>query len=275
MGNSTEVENLEMQSVKDAAGSLVNFFSIISGVILSFSMSYSIGYFKYINPQFVELFSIGDYLNEAAHNVWLFVIAIILFFSSSIAFVKRRISGKFEQTILLGVFTLVACSYTFFRGISYNKFWPVIEYFLKDNVLMPVFIFILLTFVSIAALIAYKVSFRVTVKKEAPLYYVNILPVLIFLLIVLTPYLAGMIQGYTESSYLTKKDYTFQLVDIVTLPNLAKLKDILIIRRIDKGLIIRQFEKNSIAKSSYSFLSWPYIQQIVYNDAYKAKIETD
>src|SRR4051812_42277428 len=73
---------------KEAVSSLLSFFSIMYIIILAASISYNIGYFKYINPQIVDLMALDDYVDDTIHNIWFFLVGALLFFSSSLAFIK-------------------------------------------------------------------------------------------------------------------------------------------------------------------------------------------
>ena len=51
--------NVGTREIKETLGSTATFFTLVYGVVLVLSMSYNVGYFKYIHPQTVNLMSLA------------------------------------------------------------------------------------------------------------------------------------------------------------------------------------------------------------------------
>jgi hypothetical protein len=78
----TREKGVDMKVAKEAVGSLLSFFSIMYVIILAASMSYNIGYFKYINPQMVDLMTLNDYIDDTVHNIWFFYLVHCCFLAA-------------------------------------------------------------------------------------------------------------------------------------------------------------------------------------------------
>ena len=264
---------LKPETIKKGVESVGSFSTIIYGIILASSISYNIGYFKYINPQIVDLLTLGDYIDGTVHNIWLFLFGVLLFFVSSLGFIKKKIENDAGRNLVLSLFALVVSSYFFLKGMSYNKFWPTIKMLLFKVEWMPLFITVIIFTLAIVLYIVYKFSSKIA-GEEVPIHSISIVPIFIFLLVVVTPYLGGALQGYIESNYLTKNDYKIQAVSIVTLPNQVHLYDLFVIKKIDKGLVLRQFNNVEDTGGKIFFLAWGTIKEVVYKDVNKIPFDT-
>jgi hypothetical protein len=259
--------NSTTKNIVTALGSATSFFGTIYGIVLVLSLSYNIGYFKQINPQIVDLMEIIDYINETIHNMWFFLLGALLFFSSSLAFVTTRIGGHFYKTLVIGTFAFIVSGYFLLKGIYYSKFWPLIRQSLGGSLSTSTIIIVSLLFAIFMVLVLiYKISIKVMDKsKSINNDFIGITPIIIFLLLVLMPYIGGITQGYIENKYLTKEDYDkIHSVDIELVFNNEAFKNVYIIKLLNKGLIIRQFKE--ISKDKFIFLPWPSIKAITYKE---------
>jgi hypothetical protein len=207
------------------------------------------------------------------HNILLILLAVMLFFISSLGFIKNRMRNGSGQKIILGFFALIMSSYFFLQGISYSKFWPIIRALLFSPEWMPLFIIAISSLLIVLIFIVYNFSRKIA-EDDLPIHSVSIIPIFIFFLLVLGPYLAGMIEGYIESNYLIKKDYKIQSVSITILPDQIELKDLFIIKKIDKGMLVRQFYESDKPGGKIIFLSWGAIKNVVYKDINKISLDT-
>lgn len=257
-------ENVEIFFSK-LIGSAATFFSITYAIILTLSISYNIGYFKQINPQIVDLMGLGDYIDYTIHNLWFFLLAALLFFGSSLAFVKEKRNGEFYKLITFGVFALIISSYFLLKGVYYSKFWPTIK---KLNESITLYMWLVAFLILILTLLIYRTVTKV-IRSGLPTYSLGIAPIGVFFIIVLMPYLGGMIHGYIENHEVQKRDYSSYTVNVV-LTNDEILKDIFILRKLDKGILIRQFkEREDTGDSRFIFLNWGVIRHIRYYDIAK------
>jgi len=266
--NNSEVGNptIKPKVIKDTVGSITSFFSIAYAILLTISMAYNIGYFKYINPQLVELMSIGDYVSDTIHNVWFFLLAGILFFCSSLAVIKKRVGEEFYNITIFGFLTLIASSYFLLKGIHYSKVWPTLKTLFSIPSFLSLFIITSIFVLFLISFLVYKLSSQV-IREGIPIYSVGIMPVIIFFVLVLAPYIGGMAQGYIESQYLMNKDYKIQAVEIVTGEKNERNKKSFIIKTIDKGIIVRQFNPTDPESHGvFRFINWNDIKYINYKD---------
>ena len=259
------MENTKPTIINDTLGSVTNFFTVIYGMILTLSMSYNIGYFKYINPQIVDLMSLGDYVDDTIHNLWLFLFATLLFFCSSLVYYKERIRDGLSNLIIFGLFALVSSIYFLLKGMHHSKFWPTVKILLVHPSSALRFGAVLIIALILIIFLIYKLLFKAMQQGDPPGYLVSIIPVVIFLTVILTPYLGGVIQGYIESQYLTRDDYKIQSVDLVFIPDGYKLKNVFIVRKLGSGLVIRQFIEGNAA-DKFSFINWANIKEIRYKN---------
>lgn len=263
MTSTDTTTNLKKEDIKENFHSISSFFTLAYGVILTLSISYNIGYFKYINPQIHDLMTLTDYIDASTHHLWFFLLAIILFFTGSLAFVKKRLDQEFGQVLMVGIFSLIVSLVCFFQNSHYSKLWPTIKMIIYNTKLLPIFILSIALIGCLISFIIFKLTFNSANKKTIPVYSVSIMSICIFLLLVLVPYLSGMVQGHIEANYLTPSDYEKQSVNI----KLAEhdFKDVFIIKHIDKGLIIRQFNASKhSSKSQFLFIELSSIEYITY-----------
>jgi hypothetical protein len=215
------------------------------------------------------MMTLGDYVDDTAHNLWLFLFAALLFFCSSLAYFKKKIGHELPKITLFGIFAFVSSTYFLLRGTHYSKFWPTVKIFLGNPSSVLIIIAVGITaFINIAFIVRRLLrhsSKDIDVPASATLS-----PIVIFLFIILAPYLGGMIQGYTESQYLTKDDYKIQSVDIVSEAG-SIFKDVFIIKKLDKGLVIRNFNQPINGLSRFAFLNWSIVKSISYQDVLQAE----
>ncbi len=228
-------------------------------------MSYNIGYFKHINPQLVDLMTIGDYIDDTVHNIWIFYVGVVLFFGSSFAFLNKK-GRKTKEIIIIGAFSLFLSFYFFSKGEAYSKFWPMLKRMFSNEALLPFLVLLIIAVVLLCILITYLFVSK-TASNRFSRYFLNYTPILIFIILGLSPYLGGMSRSYIETHHMHKDDYKIQLVDIRILePDNMKLNDLFIVKSIDKGLVLRQFNKDS-DNEEFIFINWANITQIIYKKA--------
>jgi hypothetical protein len=266
---------IKPELIKNGLDSIVSFFSVAYGIMFVLSMCYNIGYFRYINPQIVDLMTFGDYVNDTIHNIWALLIGAIVFFGTSLALVKNQTNVEFNKVIAYGIFALLATIYFFLQKITYSKFWPTIKTLILKSEMLPLLIIFICLVVIAITLTIYKISAKIFFQNISR-YAIGSLPILLFLLFVLTPYIGGMIEGYIENTYIDDIDYKGHRIDLTVLygPQKVILKEAFIVKKIEKGLVIRYLDPNNVGKKSYvSFINWGNIVDINYPNLYK--IETD
>lgn len=255
----------EVKTLKESFKSATTFFSIAYAIILSLSICYNIGYFRYLNPQIVELMTLSDYIHDTIHNIWFFLIAGLLFFCSSLGAIKKQLNSEFNILVSIGLIIFTISSYIFIQGITKSKLWPALKLFASSSLTVTSLIVIIVIFVIIISVISYKFAFKVS-KKDISTQTISIIPLIAFLLIVLLPYFIGMSCGYLETKYLKEKDYQAQTVNIVSLSDEIENEVVVIIKSIEKGLVVRKFIDQQI--SEFVLLSWGDIKQINYQPAH-------
>jgi hypothetical protein len=208
--------------------------------------------------------TLGDYINSTIHHVWFFLLAILLFFSGSLAIIKEKIEEKFSSIVTFGIFVLVLSSYCFFKGAENNQFWPALKTFSNQHEIMPYIILTIIVTIILLISIIIIIS-RSLIKKKLPTYLVGIMPIMIFFLLVVIPYLSGMIQGYIEKSYASKDNNNNISVTIETISS-KQFNDVYIIKNIEKGIVFREFNKNNDG-DKFIFLNWYDTRLISYHNA--------
>ncbi len=258
-------DKIENMPVVKVLGSSATFFSIIYAIILTLSVSYNVGYFKQINPQIVDLMGLGDYIDDTIHNLWFFLLAALLFFSSSLAFIKINRNVEIYKLIVFGSFALIISSYFFLKGIYYSKFWPAIKK-LMVNESTSLYMWVIVTLIVMLTFLIYRIAINI-MRNSLSSYSLGITPIVIFIIIVLMPYLGGTLQGYIEINYGEKKDYSVYAVDVAFADD-SILKEVFLVKKLDKGILVRQFqEKDDICK--FIFFLWGSIKYISYQDIAK------
>jgi hypothetical protein len=258
-------DKIENTPVVKVLGSSATFFSIIYAIILTLSISYNVGYFKQINPQIVGLMGLGDYIDDSIHNLWFFLLAALLFFSSSLAFIKIKRNVEIYKLIIFGGFALTTSSYFLLKGINYSKFWPAIKK-LMVNESTSLYMWVIATLIVMLIFLIYRISINI-MKNNLSSSSLGITPIIVFVIIVLMPYLGGMMQGYIEINYGEKKDYSIYAVD-VTFANDSMLKEVFLVKALDKGVLVRKFKEEDYS-SKFILLHWGSIKYISYRDIAK------
>lgn len=260
-----ETNEILVKPITRTLGSIASYSSTIYIILLTLSICYNIGYLKQINPQIIDLIELGDYINDTIHNIWLFLLGALIFFMGSLLLVKINVSEAYNKVLVFGIFAFIVSLHYLLKGTYSSKFWPIISKSLENNneTLLTVFLYIIILFVSIS-FIYYAITFRVNKDKEKGAISTGIAPILMFLILVLIPYIAGMSQGYIENKYLTKEDYQdVHSVNIYITPGDEILKNVYIVKKLNKGLIIRNFN-NQEEIDSFNFINWNNIKYIAY-----------
>jgi hypothetical protein len=257
-----------LQAMRESVGSLATLFSVGYSLLIVISIAYNIGFFKYINPQFVYLMGIGDYLNDTLDNLWYFILFVSLIFSSSLGGTARGRRIRLPLIVLAGVLVLYVTIYSMFTGGLENKFFYVLKVLLPNSFLFTAVIVAGGMMVIMLGALIYQLSFHVTYPYLAP-YMPAIASILIFVLVVLLPYMVGMSKSRYEREQLVGADMQPHKVNILTIHQ-DTLKEVFIIKRLDKGLILRQFYNNpQTSDSAFFFLSWNEVIKIEYHDLSK------
>jgi hypothetical protein len=256
-----------LKTLKDSVGTISMFFSFGYGMLLILSFSYNIGYFKYINPQIVEMMKLGDYVEDTLDNLWFLLIFLCIFFSTSLGAAKQHKDEQFPWVTTFGVAAICTSIYAFTRGEIDNKFWQTIKYIAASEQKFDLIIALIVIGVIVAAIAGYKFS-TAYVRNKLPKYTPSIAAILSFTLIVTIPYCVGLIKGRYEREVVTSRDYRAQEVDIIY-TNEQLLKDVYIIKSLDRGLVIREFLQPDSSESRFILINWGEVKRILYKDARK------
>ncbi|MFN7038387.1 MAG: hypothetical protein ACK4OM_02305 [Alphaproteobacteria bacterium] len=253
-------------TIKENINSVGGFFSLSYAVILIVSISYNVGYFKFINPQIVDLMTLSDYVNNTLHNVWLFLIPVILFYSGSLAYIKKKLGSHFTQFVLLGITVLLIALYAFLKGSSRATIWPVLESFIGEIYITPIIAISIILIPVIIAYAIYKFS-SAFLKDKLPQYTISIFPIIIFILLVFIPYIGGLLQGKLETQNFGNSKYKCHSISITHF-NKQILENVYILKHVEKGLIVRHFldSDDDYAKSEFLFINWSDIVKISYDN---------
>lgn len=257
-----ETETKKTEQIKENVNSISGFFSLSYAIILIASISYNVGYFKYINPQIVDLMTLSDYINNTIHNVWVFFIPVILFYSGSLAYLKKRMGENFWQLIVFGITVLVISSFTFLKGISKEKIWPIFKTFLGETNANLAIISAIILITALSAYFIYRFS-KAFLKDRLPKYAVSFFPIFSFILLVFIPYVLGSTQGQMENGSIEVSKYQCHTISIMT-SDRKVIDNIYILKHIDKGLIIKNLTNQEI-QNTFFFLSWNEIFRIIYH----------
>jgi hypothetical protein len=245
--------------ISETLGSISSFSSAIYVITLTLSICYNIGYLKQINSQIIDLMELGDYIDASIHNIWFFLLGALIFFTSSLAFVKVR---EFNKTLIFGAFAFIVSSCFFLKGIYYSKFWPMVKQIIESSTTFSVLLSIVIV-ISIIGIFTYSIFTKI-IKENKSVFSAGVMPILAFILLVMMPYIGGMIHGYIENKYLNKNNYdVVHSVNILIVPGNEILRDVYIIKKLNKGLIIRQFKENGL-EDKFKFINWNNIKSITY-----------
>lgn len=248
-----ENTNTLVKPITNTLSSIAGYSSTIYIIFLTLSICYNIGYMKQINPQIIDLIELSDYVNDTAHNVWFFLLGALVFFIGSLTITKVNVENQFNKVLLFGITTFIISLYFLLKGAYDSNEEP--------SLLIALYIGIM-----IAGIIStyYFITTRVKINQKKHAILTSMAPILIFLILVLMPYIGGMSQGYIENKYLTKENYqTTHSVDLILVPGDEVLKDIYIIKKLNKGLIIRQFHYTE-KTDTFRFINWANIKAITY-----------
>lgn len=256
-------EKLLTKPIAKTLGSITSFSGTIYIIIITLSICYNIGYLKQINPQIIDLIELGDYINDTVHNIWLFLLGTLIFFGASLSLGKEDLSRAPNKTLVFGGFSFIVSVYYLLKGTYYSKFWPVIRQILENNAKLVV-IYIIVVFTVFASLIYLYQGLMRYLRNKISSTSMGFSSIIIFLLLVLMPYVGGITQGYIENKYLTQENYQLiHSVDIYLIPGDEILKDVYIIKKLNKGLIIRQFDEVE-GEDEFIFVNWNNIMLITY-----------
>jgi hypothetical protein len=253
-------EQAGLNSLAEILSKAASFFSVTYAIILTLSISYNVGYFKEINPQIVDLMGLGDYIDDTIHNLWFFLLAALLSFSSSLAFLRIKRNIEFYKLIVFGSFALIMSSYFLLKDVYYSKLWPTIKKLLINESITLYMWLIAILILTLIFLIYYSVT-RLTKHNLDPAS-LGVIPIIIFFIIVIMPYLGGLIHGYIEIKEVQKKEFFAYSVKI-TLVNDEVMKNVFISKKLDKGILIRQFKEED-NDSKFLFISWGAVKHITY-----------
>jgi hypothetical protein len=256
-----------LKTLKDSVGTISMFFSFGYGMLLILSFSYNVGYFKYISPQIVEVMKLGDYVEDTLDNLWFLLIFLCIFFSTSLGAAKQHKDEQFPWVTTFGVVAICASIYVFTRGEIENKFWHSIKYIAGAEGKYELIVTSIVIGIIIVTIAAYRFS-SAYVRNQLPKYTPSIAAVISFTLIVTIPYCVGLIKGRYEREVVTSRDYRAQEVDIIY-TNEKLLKDVYIIKSLDRGLVIREFLQPNLPESRFMLITWGEIKRIQYKDAGK------
>ncbi len=261
-GNGDIIKNdhSNTQALIKVMSSAATFFSVAYAIILTLSISYNVGYFKQINPQIVDLMGIGDYIDDTIHNLWFFLLATLMFFSSSLALIKLKHDTDFYKLLFFGGFALIISIYFLLKGLYYNKLWPTFKKVIINEYIL-LYACVIVALVLTLSFFIYRAAHRIA-RKDLSSYILGVIPIITFCIIVLLPYLGGLMHGYIESNNMREEDYrTYEVT--ITLSNNEVLKNLVILRKLDKGVLIREF-KNAENDSRFILLNWGAIKHITY-----------
>jgi hypothetical protein len=201
-----------------------------------------------------------------------FLLGALLFFSSSLAFIKNK-ENQPDRVVTFGIFVLIISVYFLSRGITSSKFWPTLKVMLLSYDLLPLFIVAGLASLILVTYTSYRLATDIR-RGSLPDRYIGYMPLIIFILLVLAPYLSGLVESKVERERLNRDDYTVQSVDIITDFTQKRFKDIIILKKLDKGLILRVFADGSENSEKFVFINWGAIKQIIYKDTKNHETET-
>jgi hypothetical protein len=248
---------------KNSIASIATFFSVGYGAIIIISISYNVGFFKYINPEFINLITLGDYADNVIDNMWLFLIFGSIFFGSSLGATKNHNEKKFKAIAFLGAALLILSIYIFSKGEENNHFWHSLGYLFSAKQILWSVILLVGFIILIIGIVAYGFS-SAFIKNILPKYTTSIIPIVLFWILVVTPYIFGMSTAIYEKDIICSKDYKFQKVDLITIAE--NLKNVVIIKTTSKGLLIRIFKENNSTDSNYIMVHWNDIRRIIYKN---------
>ena len=253
--------NSVVKPVTATIGSFAGLLSVIYGIILTLSMSYNIGYFKELNPQIIELMTLGDYINDTIHNLWFFIIGLLILFGCFLAVLKMQKKDSFYIISLVGIFTFIVSSAFLLKGFYHSKFWPTIKVLLLSNESTIIRLTIISALILCITFLVYKFTIKI-IKHTMSDIALGLSPLILLMLLIIMPYLGGITHGYIENKFLERADYATYSVSITTLPKEELLNDLYIIKKIEKGLILRKCHAPS--SEGVIFLNWNNIKTIKY-----------
>jgi hypothetical protein len=248
---------------RNSIGSIATFFSVGYGAIIIISISYNVGFFKYVNPEFINLITLGDYADNVIDNMWLFLIFGSIFFGSTLGATKRHNEKKFKVIAFLGTALLIFSIYIFSKGEQNNHFWHSIGYLFSTKQTLWSIILFVGFIILIIGIVAYVFS-SAFINNILPKYTTSIIAIVLFWILVITPYIFGMSTAIYEKEIVCSKDYKYQKVDLITIAD--NLKDVSIIKTTSKGLLVRIFKENNSNESNYIMVHWNDIRRIIYKN---------
>ncbi len=252
-----------LEFFKNSIASIATFFSVGYGAIIIISISYNVGFFKYINPEFINLITLGDYADNVIDNMWLFLIFGSIFFGSSLGATKYHHEKTFKTVAFSGTILLIFSIYIFSQGEQNSHFWHSIKYLFSSKQILWSIILLVSFIISILGIIAYGFS-SAFINNVLPKYTTSIIAISLFWILVITPYIFGMSTAIYEKEIICSKDYKYQKVDLITIAD--DLKDVSIIKTTNKGLLIRIFKENNSTDSNYIMVHWNDIRRIIYKN---------
>jgi hypothetical protein len=192
-------------------------------------------------------------------------------FSSSVGATKSHDDSQFPQVVSAAIVIFFTTIYTMFKGSLENKFLNIIRSMLPNDIAFYTLIFVVIILLVLLSISAYKFSYNFA-RRRLPKYTPSIASILAFSLFVLVPYAFGMLKSNYETELITKNDTRIQSVDILTATHEKTLKDVYIVKELEKGLIIREFGVNLTSRESdYVFLHWNDIKRVYYKSIKKTK----
>lgn len=251
--------------LKESLGSFSTFFSVGYAILLILSITYNLGYFKNINPQFIELIGISDYINDTLDNLWFFIIFMSLIFSSSLGATRKHSDTQFSTVITTAGIVLLLTLYIMFKGGLENKFFYILRSIVPNALVFYILVSVVLTLVISLSIFAYRFSYSFA-NRRMPKYTPSMVCIFVFVLIVLIPYALGISKSYYEKELITKQDIRIHFVDILTTNNGQILKGVYIIKELDKGVIINEYTGKEPSESNFVFIHWNDIKRIYYKD---------
>jgi hypothetical protein len=213
--------------------------------------------------------SIGDYINDTLDNLWFFIIFVSLMFSSSLGATEKHNDSQFPLVVSTGIIILLMTIYAMFKGGLENKFLYIIRTMVPNDIIFYILILIALILIILLSISAYRFSYKF-VKKRVSKYTPSIACILIFFFIVLVPYAFGISKSNFEIELITRGDTRIHSVNIIT-SNGDILKDIYIIKELDKGLIVREYLAGlDSSESNFIFVHWNDVKRLKYKNFSKA-----
>lgn len=250
--------------LKESAGSISSFFGVGYSILIIISITYNLGYFKNINPQFTELMVVGDYVNDTLNNLWLFIIFWSLALSSSLGAAKKHTDAEFPIVVTSGIIVALVTIYSMLTGELENKFFYIIKGMAPNIIVYYLYITILLFFITLLSIVAYKFSYEFA-QQRMPKYTPSLICIFVFIFIILLPYALGAFKSSYEKDQIIKGKFNKSPVNILTNIEGYVLKNVYIVKELDKGLIIREDVAGlEFIESKYAFIHWNRILQVYY-----------